>query len=219
MSAEFTSAIGVSLRVACSATALTLLLGVPAAWGLARSRFRGRNLIVAILTLPLVLPPTVVGYFLVILLGNHGPIGGWLKVAGVHFMFTQVGATVAAAVVAFPLLLLPAKAAFENVEPEMEDIARLMGANSFGVFWHVSLPLARVGIAAGTLLAFARALGEFGATVMVLGQIPGKMTLPISIYEDYVDGDIWHAWPAVLVLMLASIGAIALYNRITAAKI
>jgi molybdate transport system permease protein len=162
--------------------------------------------------MPLVLPPTVAGYFLVVLLGSRGLIGMWLRTAGVHFMFTLPGATVAAVVVAFPLLLLPAKAAFEGVEREMEDVARLMGANTLGVFWHVSLPMARRGIASGALLAFARSLGEFGATIMVLGQIPGKMTLPISIYEDYVDGEIWRAWPAVVALVVASIAAIGLYN-------
>jgi molybdate transport system permease protein len=208
----------VSLRVASAATALVVIVGVPIAWWLARKKFAGKNLLIALLALPLVLPPTVVGYLLVILLGSHGWIGAWLKSAGVQFMFTQTGATVAASVVAFPLLLLPAKAAFENVSREMEDIARLMGASSLGVFWHVSLPLARRGIGSGALLAFSRALGEFGATMMVLGQIPGKMTLPISIYDDYVDGEIWHAWPAVAALMGASVVAIALYNRFASAE-
>ncbi|HEY1683691.1 MAG TPA: molybdate ABC transporter permease subunit [Tepidisphaeraceae bacterium] len=213
---EFASSLAVSLRVAGSATLLVLILGVPAAWWLARKRFWGKNLIMGALVLPLVLPPTVVGYFLVVLLGSRGVIGSWLKSVGIGIMFTQTGATIAAGVVAFPLLLLPAKAAFEGVSREMEDIARVMGASSLGVFWHVSLPLARRGIGSGALLAFARALGEFGATMMVLGQIPGKMTLPISIYEDYVDGEIWHAWPAVAALVGASVAAIVIYNHLTA---
>lgn len=213
MSEGFTSSLAVSLRVACAATILVIIIGVPAAWFLARKNFHGKSLLVGLLTLPLVLPPTVLGYFLVILLGSRGWFGSVLASMGVRVMFTETGATIAAAVVAFPLLLLPAKAAFENVSREMEEIARLMGAGTVGTFWHISLPLARTGIASGALLAFARALGEFGATMMVLGQIPGKMTLPISVYEDYVDGEIWRAWPAVAALVAASITAIALYNH------
>lgn len=215
---EFWPAVGVSLRVACAATALIILIGVPIAWWLARTRFWGKGLLQALLTVPLVMPPTVLGYFLVVVLGRRGFIGSWLKLAGVQLMFTESGAVIAAAVVAFPLLLLPTQAAFESVESDLEDVARLFGANTLEVFWHVSLPLARRGIASGALLAFARSLGEFGATVMVLGQIPGKMTLPISVYSDYVDGAMSHAWPAVATLVLASVVAIGLYNRVSRAE-
>ena len=115
--------------------------------------------------------------------------------------------------VALPLLYLPAKAAFANVDRELEDLARLLGANPLQQFWHVSLPLARRGIASGLLLAFARALGEFGATIMVLGDLPGQRTLPIAIYNDYVSGDIAAAWPGVVALSAISLAVVFFYNR------
>jgi molybdate transport system permease protein len=128
-------------------------------------------------------------------------------------LFTVWGAVVASVVVAMPLLFLPAKGAFASVDSELEDVARLMGANPLQVFWHVSLPLARRSIASGLLLAFARALGEFGATVMVLGDIDGKRTLPISIYSHYVEGDLGRAWPAVVLLCGVSFVVMFVYNR------
>jgi molybdate transport system permease protein len=128
-------------------------------------------------------------------------------------LFTAGGAVVASAVVALPLLFLPAKAAFATVDSELEDLAHLLGANPIQVFWHVSLPLARRSIGSGLLLAFARALGEFGATVMVLGDIEGRRTLPISIYSDYVSGDLGKAWPAVVLLCWVSFAVVLIYNR------
>jgi molybdate transport system permease protein len=122
---------------------------------------------------------------------------------------------IAAAVVSLPLLYLPARAAFAGIEPELLDIARLMGAGPIESFWHVSLPLARRGIGSGLLLAFARALGEFGATVMVLGDLPNKQTMPISIYDDYIGGNLRDAAPAVIALTAVSLVVIVLYNRST----
>ncbi len=210
---ELRDSILLSLRVALIATCVVVLIGVPCAYFVARKRFPGRSLVEALLTLPLVLPPTVVGYGLVMLLGNRGPLGSIFRPLGVQFMFTELGAVTAAAVVGFPLLFLPAKSAFQSVEREMEDVARLMGAGTLGVFWHVSLPLARRGIASGVLLAFARALGEFGATVMVFGQMAGRRTLPLSVYNDYLTGDIPHALPAVGILLCSSLVLIVVYNR------
>ena len=203
-----------SLRIALVATALVALAGVPLAFALARGRFQGRGLVDVLITVPLVLPPTVVGYLLILLLGRQSFAGGGLeRLFGFTLMFNVTGAALAAAVVALPLLYLPAKSAFAGVDRDLEDVARLFGANPLQIFWHVSLPLARRGIAAGLLLAFARALGEFGATVMVLGILPNRETLPISIYVDAETGAMSRAMPAVLLLVAISMLVILVYNR------
>jgi molybdate transport system permease protein len=205
-----------SLKIAAVASVLVALVGVPLAWGMARWSFRGKSLLEAVLIVPLVLPPTVVGYFIIVAVGARSPLGAFLKrTFDYSFLFHWHGAVVASATVALPLLYLPAKAAFASIERELEDVARLMGASSAQVFWHVSLPMARRGIGSGMLLGFARALGEFGATVMVLG---GKQTLPISIYDDYVAGDLAAAAPAVAALTGVSLLVIMLYNRSLLAK-
>jgi len=203
-----------SLRVALAASILVLLIGVPLAYVMARSTFRGRSLIEAILVVPLILPPTVVGYFILTAVGFRSPIGKALdRWFGYTLLFNWHGAVLASTVVALPLLYLPARAAFAGIERELEEVARMMGAGPISVFWHVSLPMARRGIASGLLLAFARALGEFGATVMVMGDLPNKQTLPIAIYNDYVAGDLRAAAPAVAALTIVSLGVIVLYNR------
>jgi molybdate transport system permease protein len=203
-----------SLRIAMVATGLVGMVGVPLAFAMARGRFAGRGLVDVLITVPLVLPPTVVGYFLIVLLGRQSFAGAWLeRLFGVTLMFNVAGASFAAAVVALPLLYLPAKSAFAAVDRELEDVARLFGANRLQIFWHVSLPLARRGIAAGLLLAFARALGEFGATVMVLGILPNRATLPISIYVDAETGRMGSALPAVALLVAISMLVIFVYNR------
>lgn len=201
-----------SLRITLVATALVAAVGVPLAFALARLRFPGRAVVDVLITLPLVLPPTVVGYILIVMMGRQSLAGQWLeRLAGFTLMFNVSGAALAAAVVALPLLYLPAKSAFASVDRELEDIARLFGANPFQIFWHVSLPLARRGISAGLLLAFARALGEFGATVMVFGMT--RETLPISIYVDAEMGRIGDGAPAVLLLVAISMMVIFAYNR------
>ena len=203
-----------SLRIAFVATALVALLGVPLAFALARLRFPGRGVVDVLITVPLVLPPTVVGYILIVVLGRQSLVGQWLeRLFGLTLMFNVSGASLAAAVVALPLLYLPAKSAFASVDRELEDIARLFGANPLQIFWHVSLPLARRGIAAGLLLAFARALGEFGATVMVFGIRDRALTLPISVYQDAERNRMSHAAPAVLLLVAISMLVIFAYNR------
>jgi molybdate ABC transporter permease protein/molybdenum ABC transporter molybdate-binding protein len=203
-----------SLRVALVATAVGTLIAVPLAFLMARRRFAGRSLLEAALIVPLVLPPTVVGYLILIVAGAASPLGSALhRSIGYSILFNWHGAVVAAALVSLPLLYLPSKAAFASVDREMEDVARVMGANLLQTFWHVSLPIARRGIASGMLLAFARALGEFGATVMVLGDRPHRRTLPISIYNDYVSGDLAHAAPAVITLSAISLAVVLLYNR------
>ena len=203
-----------SLKVALVATVVVIVVGVPLAYAMARRPFAGKSILEAILVVPLVLPPTVVGYLILVAVGARSAIGRVLENAfGYSLLFNWHGATLASAIVALPLLYLPTKAGFAGVDREMEDVARLMGANRLQVFWHVALPLARRGIASGLMLCFARALGEFGATIMVMGDLPGRQTLPISIYNDYVSGDLARAWPGVLALTAISLGVIFFYNR------
>jgi molybdate transport system permease protein len=177
--------LALTLKVAAWATAINLVLGVAAGWLLARRRFPGREFADAVLTLPLVLPPTVLGYYLLVVIGRRGWLGGWLEQhLGIHLIFTWQGAVIAATVVAFPLVLKAARTAFEAVDPQLENAARVLGLGEWALFCRVTLPLAWPGILAGTLLVFARSLGEFGATLMVAGSIPGRtQTLSVAVYE------------------------------------
>jgi molybdate transport system permease protein len=178
-------ALWLTLRVAGFATLAALLLGVLFGYVLARTRVPGRRLVEAVLMLPMVLPPSVLGYYLIVWLGRNSALGGWLsRTLGIELMFTWQGAVVAAAVVAFPLVFTSARAAFEGVDANFEKAARVLGASEAKVFVQVTLPLALRGIAAGTMLAFARAMGEFGATLMIAGNIPGKtQTLSLAVYD------------------------------------
>ncbi|MEO6745670.1 MAG: molybdate ABC transporter permease subunit [Caldimonas sp.] len=178
-------ALALTLKVAAWATALNLVFGVGIGYAIARWRVPGRDVVDAALTLPMVMPPTVLGYYLLTVIGSHGPIGSWLlQTFGIRLIFTWQAAVIAAMIVAFPLVFKAARAAFETVEPELEDAARTLGIGEWAVFFRVSLPLAWRGILAGLLLSFARALGEFGATLMVAGSIAGKtQTLSIAVYE------------------------------------
>jgi molybdate transport system permease protein len=206
--------LSLSLRIALLATALTALTAIPLAFFLSRRSFHGKSVVEGILTLPLVLPPTVVGYFLIMTFGARGWVGIWLdRWFGYSMVFRFEGAVLASAVVAFPLLYMPTKAAFASVEREFEDTARILGANWIQLFWNVSLPMARRGILSGIILAFARGLGEFGATVMVFGWQPNRLTLPISVYSDYEQGELGHAAGAVIALTGISLALIAAYNR------
>ena len=178
-------ALGLSLKVAGWATALNIVLGIGVGYFLARTRFPGRDLLDTLLTLPMVMPPTVLGYYLLVLVGRRSAFGSWLyDTFGINLIFTWQGAVIAATVVAFPLVFKPARAAFEAVDGQLEQAARVLGVSELSIFFRVTLPLAWRGILAGVLLAFARALGEFGATLMVAGSIPGKtQTLSIAVYE------------------------------------
>ena len=173
-----------SLRVASVATILVMVLTIPLAWLLARRNFFGKELIGAIASLPLVLPPTVLGYYLLVTLGNQSPLGRWLQGQGWPLVFTWRGAVVAAAIGALPLMLETSRAGFESVDIRLERIARTLGRSDFTIFWRVTLPLAWRSILAGTALTFARALGDFGATLMVAGNIPGRtQTMSMYIYD------------------------------------
>ncbi len=209
-----------SLKVAGWATAIALVSGIAAGFMLARWRFPGRDLLDTLLTLPMVLPPTVLGYYLLVLVGRHGWIGRWLKETfGINLIFTWQGAVIAAAIVIFPLIFKPARAAFEEVDSQLEQAARVLGVPEWGIFFRVTLPLAWRGILAGTLLAFARALGEFGATLMVAGSIPGKtQTLSIAIYEAVQAGEDGLANTLVLVTSLVCIVMLLAANRLAPAR-
>ncbi len=203
-----------SLIISSAATAVVALVGIPLAARMARAGFPGKSALETLLTLPLVLPPTVVGYAIVILFGSQGMLGSYLK----HWfdytpLFRIEGAILAATVVSFPLLYLPAKAAFRAIEPEMLETAALFGASRMQTFLHVSLPLASGGILSGGLLCFARALGEFGATVMVFGWHPGRTTMPIAIYSAYEQGQPERALPIVLALSATCFILLLLLNR------
>jgi molybdate transport system permease protein len=178
-------ALALTLKVAGWATAINLVLGVGTGYALARLRFPGRELLDALLTLPMVMPPTVLGYYLLVLIGRRGPLGAWLlDHFGITLIFTWQGAVIAATLVAFPLVFKAARAAFESVDPQFEQAARVLGQRELAIFFRVTLPLAWRGILAGVLLAFARATGEFGATLMVAGSIPGRtQTLSVAVYE------------------------------------
>ena len=188
--------VGFSARMAVCSTLLILPLGVALAWLLARREWPGKTFVETFVALPLVLPPVVTGLFLLQLFGLHGPLGYWLHTQfGIDVVFTWKAVVLALGAMSFPLLVLFARAAIEDVNPALEQIARTLGAGEWRVLFTVTLPLARRGILAGALLAFARALGEFGATIMVAGNIPGRTTtLPVAIYSSVLNGDDAHAW-------------------------
>ena len=170
-----------------------------------------REVVDAILTLPLVLPPTVLGYYLLVLLGRRGVFGEWLGRLGIELVFTWQGAVIASTLVAFPLVQKAARAAFEAVDPQLESAARVLGLGEMAVFFRVSLPLAARGITAGALLAFARALGEFGATLMIAGNLPGRtQTLSVAIYAAVQAGDDATAGVMVAVTSITCVAALLL---------
>lgn len=213
--------LALSLQVAAWSTAINLVLGIAAGLLLARTRFPGRELLDALLTLPMVLPPTVLGYYLLVLIGKHGWLGAWLHEAfGLQLIFTLPGAVIAASIVAFPLVLKSARAAFEGVDPVLEQAARVLGLAPWAVFLRVTLPMAWRGILAGLLLAFARAMGEFGATLMVAGSIPGRtQTLSVAIYEAVQAGQDDVANLLVLVTSLTCVAVLLLASRLLPGRV
>jgi len=188
------SPVWLSLETSVTATAITLAAGAAAAVWRANRRGIGPALLDGIFLLPLVLPPTVVGFILLLLFGRHGPIGRLLLHFGASVVFSWPATVIAAAVVSFPLMYLSVRAALEQLDRTLLQAARTLGASEWRVFRRVSLPLAWPGILAGTILAFARALGEFGATLMLAGSIPGKTeTIPIAIYISVEAGEMRRA--------------------------
>lgn len=193
----------ISLKVAVFATAVSFVFAIFAAWRLSRRRGAMPALIDSLCSLPLVLPPTVMGYYLILLVGRRGLIGPLLSEWGINLIFSWQGAVVAASVVVFPLIYKSARAALESVDSRLEDAARTLGASEWRIFLDISLPLASKGIFAGVMLAFARGMGEFGATLMVAGNIPGKtQTLALAIYSAFQSGDDSQALMLVLLTSL-----------------
>jgi molybdate transport system permease protein len=189
LSAEELGVVRFTLEVAALSTVLILPPGVAAALFLARYRGPGRTVADTLLSLPLVLPPTAIGILLLDLLARRGPLGGWLSAHDIEIVFTWRAVVLATAVMSFPLLVRSARTAFEEVPPRLVGIARTLGCGPAAAFFRVVLPLAWRGILAGTVLAFSRALGEFGATVMVAGNIPGKtQTLALAIFQENQTG-------------------------------
>ena len=194
------SPLELSLRVASLATLFSFVAATLMAWLLARKRGPLPALLDALCTLPLVLPPTVLGYYLILLVGRRGGFGHWLADMGINLIFSWQGAVVAATVVVFPLIYKSARAALEQVDPHLENAARTLGSSEWRVFVSVSLPLAWRGIFAGLMLAFARGMGEFGATLMIAGNIPGKtQTLALAIYDAFQAGnDVQAVWLVII---------------------
>ena len=216
MSPEHVSVLVLSLRVAFVATLLDAAVGIPLAYLLARRMFRARWLVDLFVTLPLVLPPTVTGYYLIVLLGRRGWLGGPLyQLTGWSVAFTWYAAVIAAAVMALPLLVRTARAAIESVDRDLERAAFTLGHSEWRTAIEVTLPLARNGILAGLVLAFARALGEFGATLMLAGNIPGKTTtVPLAIYTAVQTGETSEALVLVAALTVVSCAVILLAGRL-----
>lgn len=199
-----------SVQVAALATVLCALVGTPVAWVLAKRQFRGKTLIDLLVTLPLVLPPTVTGYYLIVLLGRRGWLGAPLYgLTGWSVTFTWYAAVIAATVMALPLLVRTARAAIESVDRELEKAAYTLGRSEWRTALEVTLPLARNGLLAGLVLAFARALGEFGATLMLAGNIPGRTTtVPLAIYTAVQTGE--SSEVLVLVAALTALSCLVL---------
>jgi molybdate transport system permease protein len=218
VSPEHLSAIWLSIKVSIVATTLNAAIGIPLAYLLARRRFWGRGAVDVLVTLPLVLPPTVTGYYLIVLLGRRGVLGAPLyEATGWSVAFTWYAAVIAATVMALPLLVRTARAAIESVDQNLERAAFTLGRPEWRTALEVTLPLARNGILAGLVLAFARALGEFGATIMLAGNIPGKtQTLPLSIYTAVQTGEAGQAMALVAVLTLLSCAVVVASARLGA---
>jgi molybdate transport system permease protein len=221
VSPEAASALWLSVKVATAATLLNALLGIPLAYILARRRFWGRGLVDLLVTLPLILPPTVTGYYLIVLLGRRGILGAPLFAAtGWSIAFTWYAAVVAATVMALPLLVRTASAAIESVDRDLERAAYTLGRSEWRTALEVTLPLARNGLIAGLVLAFARALGEFGATLMLAGNIPGKTaTVPLAIYTAVQTGETSEALALVGLLTLLSCAVLVLAGRLGPARL
>jgi molybdate transport system permease protein len=211
LSADEWGIIGLSLKVAILSVASSLPPAVAVAYLLARARFPGKVLVDAVVHLPLVLPPVVVGFGLLLLLGRNGPIGALLAPLGITFAFKWTGAALAAAVMGFPLLVRAVRLSLESMDVRLESAARTLGAGPWRVFFTLTLPIILPGIATGVLLSFARSLGEFGATITFVSNIPGEtQTLPLAIYgATQVPGGEAQALRLSAISVLISLGALA----------
>lgn len=201
-----------SIQVALFATVITFFLGLAAANVVYKMK-RGKGIADAICTLPMILPPTVAGFFLLLTFGRSGFIGGFLHSIGIPVVFSQTGAVVAAVFVAFPLMYRTARGAFEQIDENVIHAAETLGFSKFKIFWTIKVPMAKAGILAGTVLAFARALGEFGATIMLAGNIPGRtQTMAIAVFSAVSAGNRQVAFTWVAILSAMSFAMIILMN-------
>jgi molybdate transport system permease protein len=205
-----------TLAMAALAVAGSLPVALGLAWLLARKRWPGKIFVETLVTIPLVLPPVATGFALLLLFGRNGLLGSFLEnTFGVEIVFTWKAVVIAMAVMSLPLVVRTARIGFEAVDPHLEDAARSLGAGPWKVFWQITLPLARRGVLAGSVLGFARALGEFGATVVFAGNIAGRTTtIPLAIYSDVVTGDDASAMKFIGVSLLLALAAVALGERI-----
>jgi molybdate transport system permease protein len=210
-------ALSLSLLVVSIATIAITLIGTAFGYLLAKHQFRGKELLDAILTLPMVLPPTVTGYYLILLLGKRGLLGAPLyALTGWTVTFTWTAAVIASTVVALPLMIRSARASIESVNPDYEIASFIMGKSELETFFRITLPLAGKGILAGIILSFARAFGEFGATLMLAGNIPGKtQTMPLAIYEAVASGEDATAKWLALILTGISVTVVYITNRLS----
>ena len=216
MSAEILQVTSFSLAMAAVATLVMLPPGVALAWVLARRSFWGQHVIETLVTLPLVLPPVATGLILLKLLGRRGPLGRVLDAAGIEIIFTWRAVVVAMAVMGLPLLVRAARSGFEQVDRRYEQIAETLGASPARVFFTISLPLARRGVLAGAVLGFSRALGEFGATIMIAGALPGTRTLSVAIYSYTQTGRDAAAVALLVAAATIAFAAVFVSNRLSA---
>jgi molybdate transport system permease protein len=209
-----------TLKVALLATLVAGAVGIALGWWMSQRRFAGKNVVDALLMLPMVLPPTVLGYYLIVLIGRNGVFGQYLdRWFGINLIFTWQGAVIAASLVSLPLIYKAARAAFEDVDGRFLHAARTLGAGEFELFVRIALPLALRGIAAGLMLAFARAMGEFGATLMIAGNLPGKtQTLSIAIYDAVQSGNDAQALWLTLVISVVCVVVLVISGRLLQAK-
>jgi len=205
-----------TLKVAVLATLGALALGTPAAYLIGRRDFPGKSFLDALATMPMVLPPTVLGYYMLVVFGRRGVLGQFLHdTLGVTLLFTWQGAVLASSIVAFPLVFTTARAAFDAVDENLVNAARTLGASPMSLFLRICLPLAWRGILAGAMLAFARGMGEFGATLMIAGNIPGKtQTLSLAVYDAVMAGQDGQALYLVAVVSLASLAILMVSGRL-----
>ncbi len=205
-----------SLLVVSLATLVISIIGIAMGYVLAKYNFRGKELLDSILTLPIVLPPTVTGYYLIVLLGRRGLVGQYVyELTGWTVTFTWQAVVIAASVIALPLMIKSARAAIESVDPHYEIVSYTLGKSRLETFFLITLPLAKRGILAGIILSFARALGEFGATLMLAGNIPGKtQTMPLAIYEAVISGEDKKAQLLALILTAISVVVVYLTNKL-----
>ncbi|MDW7673108.1 MAG: molybdate ABC transporter permease subunit [Bacillota bacterium] len=205
-----------SLKVATAATILAIIIGLPIGWILARKSFPGKSILDSIITLPIVLPPTVLGYYLLVSIGRQSTIGQAIEqVFGVTLVFTWQAAVIASLLASIPLLIKSTKAAFGDIDQDIENAARTLGKGELSIFFRITIPLAWPGILSGVILSFARALGDFGTTLIVAGNIPGKtQTMPIAIYDALLAGDLQTVNFLVVLMTIVALIILVVLNRL-----